>query len=79
LFDRPLGQNLLALACAVVVFAAGFRERSKRPMDDLPPETTPRPRPADAQTIWLDSDEERTQRLSGPPDRGRRRPEPPSR
>jgi hypothetical protein len=80
LFDRPLGQNLLALACAVVVFAAGFRERSKRPMDDVPPETPLRPRPADEQTVWLDEDAdhtqriprdtERTERLSAPPDRG---------
>lgn len=37
LFDRPLGQSVLALACAALVFAAGVRERSKRPMDDLPP------------------------------------------
>ena len=37
LFDRPLGQNLLALACAAVVAGAGLRERAKRPMDDLPP------------------------------------------
>lgn len=36
LFDRPLGQNLLALACAAVVLGAGIRERAKRPMDDLP-------------------------------------------
>jgi hypothetical protein len=36
LFDRPLGQNLLALACAALVLAAGLRERAKRPMDDLP-------------------------------------------
>jgi hypothetical protein len=36
LFDRSLGQNLLALACAFLVFAAGVRERAKRPMDDLP-------------------------------------------
>lgn len=70
LFDRPLGQNLLALACAAIVFAAGFRERAKRPMDDLPPETPRRPRPADAQTVWLDEDDERTQRLSEPRDRG---------
>jgi hypothetical protein len=35
LFDRPLGQNLLALACAALVFAAGIRERAKRPMDDM--------------------------------------------
>jgi hypothetical protein len=48
LFDRPLGQNLLALACAALLFLAGARERAKRPPDDLPPEhTTPpaRPRP----------------------------------
>jgi hypothetical protein len=70
LFDRPLGQNLLALACATIVFAAGFRERSKRPMDDLPPETPRRPRPADAQTVWLEEDQERTERLSEPPGRG---------
>ena len=36
LFDRPLGQNLLALACAAVLFLAGARERAKRPPDDLP-------------------------------------------
>src|SRR4051812_12101925 len=36
LFDRSLGQNLLALACAALMFAAGVRERAKRPMDDLP-------------------------------------------
>jgi hypothetical protein len=80
LFDRPLGQNLLALACATIVFAAGFRERAKRPMDDLPPDTPRRPRPADEQTEWLESDAEhtrriprdteRTERLSAPPDRG---------
>jgi hypothetical protein len=44
LFDRSLGQNLLALACAAVVFGAGMRERAKRPMDDLPPETIRVPR-----------------------------------
>ncbi len=36
LFDRPLGQNLLALACAALVLGAGVRERAKRPPDDLP-------------------------------------------
>jgi hypothetical protein len=41
LFDRPLGQNLLALACAALLFAAGIRERAKRPMDDLPPAAKP--------------------------------------
>lgn len=36
LFDRPLGQNLLALGCAGTVLLAGLRERAKRPPDDLP-------------------------------------------
>jgi hypothetical protein len=38
LFDRPLGQNLLALGCAAILVAAGLRERAKRPADDIPPE-----------------------------------------
>jgi hypothetical protein len=42
LFDRSLGQNLLALACAAILFVAGARERAKRPADDLPPEHAPR-------------------------------------
>jgi hypothetical protein len=50
LFDRPLGQNLLALGCAAILVLAGARERAKRPADDLPAEhqTPPirrRPRP----------------------------------
>ena len=36
LFDRPLGQNLLALACAAVLVVAGAAERQRRPADDLP-------------------------------------------
>jgi hypothetical protein len=36
LFDRPLGQNLLALVCAAVLLVAGIAERRKRPPDDLP-------------------------------------------
>jgi hypothetical protein len=39
LFERPLGQNLLALACAAVLFLAGARERAKHPADDIPPES----------------------------------------
>jgi hypothetical protein len=38
LFDRPLGQNMLALACAAILVLAGGRERAKRPADDLPDE-----------------------------------------
>jgi len=37
LFDRPLGQSVLALACAAILAGAGARERAKRPADDLPP------------------------------------------
>jgi hypothetical protein len=43
LFDRPLGQNLLALVCAAVLAFAGVLERAKRPADDLPEETPPLP------------------------------------
>jgi hypothetical protein len=51
LFDRSLGLNLLALACAAILVLAGVRERAKRPPDDLPEEhrTPPirrQPRPA---------------------------------
>jgi hypothetical protein len=41
LFERPLGQNLLALACAGVMVLAGLSERAKRPADDLPTEVLP--------------------------------------
>jgi hypothetical protein len=46
LFDRPLGQNLLALACAAILALAGARERAKRPADDLPREPAGAPRRA---------------------------------
>ncbi len=42
LFDRPLGQELLALACAAILIAAGIRERTRRTPDDLPTEPLPR-------------------------------------
>jgi hypothetical protein len=79
LFDRPLGQNLLALACAALIFGAGVRERSKRPMDDIPEETVRIPRHAqstervatsDAQADWLESDEETTRQIREPRDPG---------
>jgi hypothetical protein len=38
LFDRPLGQNLLALVCAAILTLAGLRMRLRRPADDLPQE-----------------------------------------
>ena len=78
LFDRPLGQGMLALACAALLFAAGVRERARRPMDDLPrdqdtlweerPARRRRPRPelrAEEVTRALPADEERTVRLAG--------------
>jgi hypothetical protein len=36
LFERPLGQNLLALTCAGILVLAGLREHARRPADDLP-------------------------------------------
>jgi hypothetical protein len=41
LFERSLGQNLLALACAAILFLAGARERAKRPADDIRGVATP--------------------------------------
>jgi hypothetical protein len=44
LLERPPGQNLLAMACAAILFLAGARERAKRPADDVPanaPGTSP--------------------------------------
>jgi hypothetical protein len=46
LFDRPLGQNLLALACAGILALAGAAERAKRPPDDLPAEDSVSPSPS---------------------------------
>ena len=78
LFDRPLGQGMLALACAALLMAAGLRERARRPMDDLPREQDtlweerparrrrPRPEPEDEDaTRVLPGDEEPTARLAG--------------
>ncbi len=52
-FERPLGQALLALACAAMLFAAGLRERAKRPADDMP---RTRARQARGEPAWLDED-----------------------
>jgi hypothetical protein len=35
LFDRSLGQELLALLCAGIIVVAGLSERAKRPPDDV--------------------------------------------
>jgi hypothetical protein len=36
IFDRPLGQGLLALVCAAILLVAGLSERRKHLPDDLP-------------------------------------------
>ena len=36
IFDRPPGMSVLALVCALLLAAAGLRERAKRAPDDLP-------------------------------------------
>ncbi len=41
LFDRPLGQGLLALACAAILVGAGVRQRATREADDLPTDERP--------------------------------------
>jgi hypothetical protein len=38
IFDRPAGMSVLALVCALLLAAAGLRERAKRAPDDLPDE-----------------------------------------
>ncbi|GAC1323983.1 MAG: hypothetical protein NVSMB25_20990 [Thermoleophilaceae bacterium] len=54
LFNRPLGQGLLALVCAAVLVGAGLREHAKRPPDDLPASRGDEP-PATASTEPLPS------------------------
>jgi hypothetical protein len=71
LFDRPLGQNLLALACAAILVLAGLREKAKRPPDDLPAEhqTPPirrRPRPPARRRHAATGGEEETEPLPPP-------------
>jgi hypothetical protein len=52
LFDRPLGQGLLALVCAAILIVAGLSERRKRPPDDLPEnDAAAHQRGADAVTV----------------------------
>jgi hypothetical protein len=59
LFERPLGQNLLALGCAAILGVAGAAERAKRPPDDLPDEEAkpaaapPTPDPSRTETAVL--------------------------
>ena len=49
IFDRPLGQGLLALVCAAILLVAGLAERRKHLPDDLPsPDAAAHQRDADA-------------------------------
>jgi hypothetical protein len=71
LFDRALGLNLLALACAAILVLAGLRERAKRPADDLPAEhrTPPirrRPRPPARRRRAAPGPEDETEPLPPP-------------
>ncbi|HYI35986.1 MAG TPA: hypothetical protein VEX39_05250 [Thermoleophilaceae bacterium] len=82
LFDRPFGQNVLALACAALLAAAGLRERAVRPRDDIPAPAPPAP-PAewdppadDAVTVPLARDEEATAALPPTTSRPPRGPRP---
>jgi hypothetical protein len=65
-FDRPLGQGLLALVCAAILLLAGMAERRKHLPDDLP---TP-----DAAAHQRDADAVSTERLPADPRSRRRRP-----
>ena len=86
LFDRPLGQNVLALACAALLAAAGLRERSIRPRDDVPaPPPPPAPSPVatpaepvaeDPVTVPLARDEDATAALPPTTRRAPRGPRP---
>ncbi len=70
LFDRPLGQSVLALGCAAILAAAGARERAKRPPDDLPPPPPPRvpqPVPSEDLTVRLPSETEAPPAAPAPP------------
>ncbi len=76
LFDRPFGQNVLALACAALLAAAGLRERAIRPPDDVPgpapgrePAVASEPEAEEPATVALAPDQDATAAL--PPTTGR--------
>ncbi len=71
--DRPLGQSVLALACAALLAAAGLRERTRRPPDDVaPPRASRAPAPPPGQggdeTVSLGRDDDATEPLHRHPD-----------
>jgi hypothetical protein len=76
LFDRSLGQELLALLCAAIIVVAGLSERAKRPPDDVatepltgrePPSEVPAERPT---ATPAQPSEAATQPLREPPPAG---------
>jgi hypothetical protein len=87
LFDRPLGQGLLALVCAAILMLAGLRERAKRPADDLPAERVPSEPPATQpiqdrsahrdETVRLPADAAREEVPKDPPKPAKVLPPPP--
>ena len=54
MFDRPLGQGLLALVCAAILMIAGLSERAKRPADDLPQRRATERAPAEEEVEWTE-------------------------
>ena len=83
LLDRPLGQSVLALACAAVLAAAGLRERALRPADDVAPPRpgpvhtppAPEPRAEEEATVALPG-READETVALPPTEGPRPPRP---
>jgi len=65
IFDRPLGQSILALGCAAILAAAGLRERAKRPADDVPEVSPPEPGPRSRRPRRARTDEPVTVPLAG--------------
>jgi len=56
IFDRPLGQGLLALGCAGILVVAGIRERAIRPPDDIPPDDDASPEATPPRTLRRDEE-----------------------
>jgi len=61
LSDRPFGLSALALACAAILAAAGLRERTKRPADDV---ARRRPPPDEGPTVRMRPEDELTVRMA---------------
>lgn len=60
ILDRPLGQSVLAFACAALVAAAGLRERTRRRAEHADHDTVRVPRTDDDPTVRRSSHDERT-------------------